>query len=97
MYPVGDWCIACESLMRPLRVVVFLDELLDEPEKMPIIERNDVVQQLPPQRTEEAFHEWILPRTSVGSAYLADAAVFQKSRDSMAKDSIVVAEHESWL
>lgn len=94
---VGDRCIASEPLMWSLRMVVLLDEFLDESVEMPVVERNDVVQQLAAQSAEEAFDEWILPGTPVCSAYLIDATCVQKGGESAPKDPVVITEHEPRL
>ena len=46
--------------------------------EMPVVERDDVVEKLAPKRSEEAYDEGILPRVSVGSSNLLDAAGIQE-------------------
>lgn len=59
---------------------------------MPIIEGDDVVEQFPPQRTEEAFNERNLPRTMIGGADFLDPASFQKRCDAFSVEAVVVSE-----
>jgi|GEM_PF-1785103 len=63
--------------MRPLGMIILLDELLDEPVEMPVVEGYYVVEQRAAQSTEDAFDEGILPWTSMGGADLLESTLLQ--------------------
>ena len=46
LWPVGDRSIAPEPLMRPVAVIVLIEELLDKAVQMPVVDRNGVIEQL---------------------------------------------------
>jgi hypothetical protein len=76
--------------MRPFGMVVILDELAEEPFEMLLAERDNVVEQLSPERPDEPLDVRILPRAAIGRPDLLDAATAQERRDTQTVDAVVV-------
>jgi hypothetical protein len=82
---IGGWRVTIKPLVGSLGVIVVLNEFLDEPVKMSVIEGNDVVQQLSTWGPKRALHEWILPRASVSFANAPTPQAFKKSETASPK------------
>ncbi len=83
--------------MRPGNMIVVLDEVAKQPIEMSLVQNNHMVQKLSTQRAYEPFNKWILPRTSVRSLDLLNAAAIEERLDAMAVDAVVVAEQKPGL
>jgi hypothetical protein len=76
------------------RVVVFTGIFIEQSAEMLLIQRDDVVEQLPPQSPVNPLAIWILPRTVIGSSDFFDAGVAKKGGHAGAVDSVVVTTYE---
>src|ERR1035437_2341954 len=90
-------CVAIESLVRPGRMVVLLDEFPQQSLQMALPQDDHMVQKLPAQGSHEPFNERILPWTTVGSTHFLDATGVEELFHAIAIDSVVVEEEKSRL
>src|SRR5471030_3123593 len=66
--------IAVKPLMRPVGVIIGVDEFVEHALQMGLIENDNVVEQLAAHGSDEAFDVGVLPRAMVSAAYFFDAA-----------------------
>ena len=66
--------LAAEPLVRSRGVVVVFDELAKEPLEVALTQRDDVIEEFPPQRSDESLDVRVLPRAVVGCRNLLDAS-----------------------
>ena len=83
--------VHCEREMRA-RVVIVVEVVADHSPQMPLIQDDDVIEALPPDRSDHAFDEWILPWTSRSNQHFLEAHVSDSFLKSSAIDLVPVAK-----
>jgi hypothetical protein len=91
---MGNRRLTTETLVRPLGMVVVLDELAEEAFEVALTQRYHVIQGLSPECPDELLHVRILPWAVKCGPHLLDATACQKRRDAEAIYAFVVPMHK---
>src|SRR5260370_7796795 len=73
--------------------VVIVRIVLQNPTQMFLVQDNDVVQTLAPDRSDQPFGKAVLPRRGRCNWLVSDAHGTQSARDDSAVDSISISDH----
>src|SRR5712664_2559003 len=73
--------------------VVIVRIVFQNPTQMFLVQDNDVVQTLAPDRSDEPFGKAVLPRRGRCNWLVSDAHGTQSARDDSAVDSISISDH----
>jgi len=87
------WRIFRESQMGPILVVV-TDILRNQPFQMPLVQDDDMIQQVSATASHPALGNAVLPRTAKGSAHRLAAHAFRKGHYFLAEFCIAVEDQE---
>ena len=63
---------------------------------MPFIDRNDMVQTLAPDASDQSFNVTVLPRTSSGDSNLLDAHPFNPLVEIVTVDAVSISNQIAW-
>jgi len=83
-----------QRAMRPAPIVV-ADEFSDDPPEVPLVDRDEIIEALPADRTDHSFAEGIGCRGSRRSFQDANAEAFQFVVNARRKDPVAVANQKS--
>ena len=92
-----DRRVTVQPLVRTSNVVVIVDELIEQPLEMALVQHDDVVEKLAAQGSDKSLDEWIPPWTPEPRANFLDSAVVKESVNSLAVDPVVAPEHVTRL
>ena len=76
----------------PPTVMVVAEVFAKDPVQVSLIEHDDVVQTIPANGTNHAFHEWILPRRTRRCKHILDSQALDPSLDSFSIDGIAISQ-----
>ena len=94
---LGKRRVAGQALVRPGRMVIFLDEFPQQPLQMALPQDDHVIQKLSAQGSDEPLDERVLPGTPIGGPHVLDVAGLKELLHAIAIDPVIIPEDESRL
>ncbi len=91
----GKWSVAIKRLMGA-RGVVELDVFGEDPKKMGVAENDDLVETIPPDRSDHTFGARILPGRTWCGDHFFDFHVFEAIPEDAPVDAIAITDQVLW-
>src|SRR5215470_16882506 len=78
------------------RLLVVLKIASQNPPQRPLVPHNDVIQALPPNRSDQSFHIWILPRRTRSRDHFFDPHALREGNECSSDDRISIPNQILW-
>lgn len=77
------------------RMMIVVEVRSKNPQQVPFVENDDMIEALSTDGTDQPLNEWILPRRPIGDDDFLDAHMLDPPAEESAVDGVAIADQES--